>query len=403
MKILLLITLWAGILAAQTCNLTDDPALILDQSAALQACINGARDYSTITFGSTMPHVRVNQTIRINGRFNLAIECPGGHAMSAGAPGFYWGGASGGTLLNTSGSSAVRIEHCNLFSQDGSNILIDADISSTVGSNVTTTEHLYNDLGLTAFAANPNFVAIRFSASGDANVEAMRVTGTRIQCQGNQGIGIYIAGYTFDAIRHRYSDNQINNCSQGIRALYGLPTITSNHFQSNLIDITALAGPIHIADNDSENASQFFVGSAGTALIVESNRIAACHPPTGQGCINISGSLISRGNTFNALSGMPFWSNSNGIGLLSEGDNFSDYQQFLVGAHSFYQFEARMTGYGIGTVIGGFQGGSAIVFSCNHGLAGQASAPGVFVVCADDYLNKLQVSEDGGAFKNVIP
>src|SRR5258708_28258468 len=75
--------------------------------------MDSAADYSTISIAMTgtpgrMPHVRVDQTIRVNGRYNLAIECPGGHTMSAGAPGFYWGGVDGATVLNTSGSSAVR-------------------------------------------------------------------------------------------------------------------------------------------------------------------------------------------------------------------------------------------------------------------------------------------------------
>ena len=176
MKIFLLLCFLSLPVAAQNCFLNDYPGLTKDQSATLQECINSAADYSTISIAMTgtpgrMPHVRVNRTIRVNGRYNLAIECPGGHTMSAGAPGFYWGGSDGGTVLNTSGSSAIRIEHCNFVSglpsnaggTGGANILIDVDISSTVGSTVTTTEHAYDDLGLSANGMNPDFVAIRFS------------------------------------------------------------------------------------------------------------------------------------------------------------------------------------------------------------------------------------------------
>ncbi len=417
-KVLLTLSLIGVPLAAQTCALVDNPALTIDQSAALQSCIDSAPDYSTVSismaqFQGRMPHVRLDRTIRVNGRYNLAIECSGGHTMSAGAPGFYWGGLDGATVLNTSGSSAVRIEHCNFFSglpvnaggTGGANILIDVDISSTVSSNVTTTDHTYNDLGLSANGMNPNFTAIRFSASGDANVEAMRVTNSRIQCStttdGNAvvGYGIYIAGYTFDALRHRYGDNKIQYCDQAIRALYGLPDIGNNHFQTNKVCVQALASPIRIHDNDSENCGQFFIGE-GNTVIIESNRIAACRPPAGKGCIDLHGSLISRGNSFDSLIGLPM---TNGVNLLSEGDSYPDYNQFLAGAQTFYQFEAKLLGVPTGiSVMGGNQGGNAIVFSCNHGN-NQLKAPGVFVLCADGYLNQLQVSQDGKPFKSFMP
>jgi hypothetical protein len=408
-------------IAAQTCVLNDDPGLTVDQSAALQGCINSATDYSTISIVANgapghAPHVRVDQTISVNGRYNLAIECPGGHAMSTGAPGFYWGGPDGGTVLNTSGSSAVRIQHCNLFSglpqnaggTGGADILIDADISSTVGSHVTTTEHLYDDLGLSANGMNPNFVAVRFSASGDANVEFMRVTNSHIQCSTTTdrdaatGKGIYIAGYTFDAIRHQYSGNNIGYCEYAIRALYGMPDIGNNHFQTNKVCVQAMASPIRIHDNDSENCGQFFLGQVNT-LLVESNRIAACRPPVGQGCIESTGAVISRGNLFNALVGMPIRSSSNGIHLLSEGDVFPDYNQFLAGAGTFYQFEAKaLNGGSAISVMGGNQGSNASVFSCNHGNS-PLVAPSVFVLCADGSLGKLQVSEPGKTFKSLLP
>jgi hypothetical protein len=35
-------------LVAQTCLLTDDPSLTVDQSACLQHCLNSAADYSTV-------------------------------------------------------------------------------------------------------------------------------------------------------------------------------------------------------------------------------------------------------------------------------------------------------------------------------------------------------------------
>src|SRR6266566_735007 len=150
---LAILAFFASAVYGQTCIFADDPNLVIDQSATLQGCINSALDYSTINVTdptrSHAPHVRINQTIRINGRHSLAIECPGGHAMSAGAPGFYWGGPDGGTMVNTRGST-VRIEHCNFFaglhSSGGANVLIDADISATVG--VTAIEHRYSDLGL---------------------------------------------------------------------------------------------------------------------------------------------------------------------------------------------------------------------------------------------------------------
>src|SRR5258708_35403562 len=420
-KVLLTLSLMAAPLAAQTCALADNPALTIVQSAALQSCIDSAPDYSTVSismaqFQGRMPHVRLDRTIRVNGRYNLAIECSGGHTMSAGAPGFYWGGLDGATVLNTSGSSAVRIEHCNFFSgltvnaggTGGAYILIEGDISSTVSSNVTTTDHTYNDLGLSANGMNPNFTAIRFSASGDANVEAMRVTNSRIQCStttdGNAvvGYGIYIAGYTFDALRHRYGDNKIQYCDQAIRALYGLPDIGNNHFQTNKVCVQALASPIRIHDNDSENCGQFFTGE-GNTIIIESNRIAACRPPAGQGCIDTAGAVISRGNLFNALTGIPIRSSSNVRQLISEGDVFPDYDQFLKGAATFYQFEAKAMNWAFGiSVMGGNQGGNATVFDCNHGN-NELKAAGVFVLCADGSLRQLQLSQDGQSFKSVMP
>jgi hypothetical protein len=404
-------------LAAQNCLLTDDPGLTVDQSASLQHCLDSAADYSTVLISTSgkpgsMPHVRLDRTVKLNGRYTLSVECPGGHFLGpTNAPGFYWGGVDGGTMVNASGSSGLRLfQHCNFFSglprnagsTGGANILIDIDTSKTVGSSVTTTDDTLDDLGLTANGMNPSFVGIRFSASGDANVEAMRVTNSRIQCStttdwnATVGIGIYIAGYTFDALRHRYSDNKFLYCAQGIRGLYGLPDIgPTNHFQSNRVCITALATPLRVHDNDAENCGQFFVGG-GEGIIIESNRIAACRPAANQSCISVHGSLISRGNLFNALIGIPIAATA-GTQLLSEGDSFPDYKLFLAGAKTFYQFEAKLLGYSFGiSVMGGNQ---SVVFSCNHN--NQLPAQGAFVLCADGYLNKLQLSEHGGTFKNV--
>ena len=136
-------------LAAQTCLLTDDPSLTVDQSASLQHCLNTAADYSTVLVSTSgkpgsMPHVRLDHTINLNGRYTLSVECPGGHFLGpTNAPGFYWGGADGGTMVNASGSSELRLfQHCNFFSglprnaggPGGANILIDIDTSRTVGS-----------------------------------------------------------------------------------------------------------------------------------------------------------------------------------------------------------------------------------------------------------------------------
>src|SRR5260370_36105445 len=153
-KVLLTLSLIGVPLAAETCALVDNPALIIDQSAGLPSCIDSAPDYSTVSismaqFQGRMPHVRLDRTIRVNGRYNLAIECSGGHTMSAGAPGFYWGGLDGATVLNTSGSSAVRIEHCNFFSglpanacaPRGAHIPLHLDLSGTVSSNLPPTDH----------------------------------------------------------------------------------------------------------------------------------------------------------------------------------------------------------------------------------------------------------------------
>ena len=113
--------------------------------------------------------------------------------------------------------------------------------------------------------------------------------------------------------------------------------------------------------------------------------------------------MISRGNLFNALLGMPIRSPGNGTHLLSEGDIFPDYNQFLAGAGTFYQFEAKALNWGFGvSVMGGNQGGNAVVFSCNHGN-NPLIAPNVFVLCADGYLGKLQVSEPGKIFKSLLP
>ena len=171
-------------------------------------------------------------------------------------------------------------------------------------------------------------------------------------------------------IRHNYSGNNIGYCGQAIRVLYGLPDIGNNHFQTNKVCVQALASPIRIHDNDSENYGKFFKGE-GDTVIIESNRIAACRPPAGQGCIQTAGALISRGNLFNAL-----------VVLSVRGEGYE-------------------LGFGI-SVMGGNQGGSATVFDCNRGNNG-LEALNVIVLCANGYINKLQVSENGYAFQNVIP
>jgi hypothetical protein len=317
-------------------------------------------------------------------------------------------------MVNASGSAGLRIfEHCSFWPQATASIVFDVDISKTVKSTVTTTDDDFNDIGINNQGKNPDFIGFRFSESGDANVEAMRITNSTIFCAGGphldnaMGVGIRISDVTFDALRHRYSDNKINLCSEAIHAANGLPDIGSNAFQSNTKCVTATGSPIRIHDNDSENCGQFFVGGGNTAVIIESNRIAACQPSAELGCINLHGSVISRGNSFDNIGGDHIPINSTGgTYLLSEGDAIPDVNTFVAGitdpTHGFYHSEVKLHGQGPYYFTQG--GGNAIVYGCDHYENNPWKVNNnTQYICNDSYDDRLKVWQLTGPSRALLP
>jgi len=317
----------------------------IDQAPAIQACLNQAKDYTTLYLPPF--HVAIKATLTIYDRTALTLDCQTSswQGPAYDEPGFYWAGADGGTMLDTSGSGQITVKNCNFYSAqmvnpvgaNGASSIILADTSPPSGPYVTTTAQTFSNLGVIGMTLNPNFVGFDFSPTGRNNVEHFTVNGkTAILCsQGGSpsmavGIGIRnnLAGSS-NAQFHLYMDNQFSNCGSAIMLKGGSASIMFNEFENN--GIVILVGPGGtgfgvISGNNAEIESQFVNGGVDNMTIIE-NRIAACAPPSGHGCIDIRGGsreMQISGNQFDAGPYISINSTNSGPNLLAFGNQYSD-------------------------------------------------------------------------------
>lgn len=265
-----------------------------DDTAALQAAIDAAPDYSTISLPS-QAKIKITRTININNRQGLRListSAAGSAAnVNSSSVQLLWHGPAKGTMLFLNRAHGILVQGLSLFpkaSADGADVAIDIDQFGKGG--LDTSDIVLDRIFIQYHGVNPNFVGIRISEQSQNNCEYIRIRNSTIYASDdgktsnpNRGICIKI-GNSPNA-----KSIQIIECwllaaragvyvrNGGFHVVRGLMQFNNADFQlDNWVD------PSVIEQVVSEYATQFILApSGGAPIIVRANSIGpGGHQPT---------------------------------------------------------------------------------------------------------------------------
>jgi hypothetical protein len=278
-----------------------------DDTAALQAAIDAAPDFSTIFIPSAIA-IRVTETIKISNRRGLRIIGGGSNGQSGSSGSrIIYDGKVDNPIIKISGS---RDSEFSYFTVDGNN-KANAGIQAVMaGVGQATTFNRFHGMGFYAGSRpRANWIGLDIcSRESTANCEKFVVTQSWFSAGGGgtntRGI---VVGHT-NALIETIQDSLISGHSIGVQNLNGSVTVFNNLFDRNDIDVASVApDPIIIQFNRTEGAKQFFKALGPSQVLIVGNRFG--HPNDVPGAwIDMSAGGSGDTLTFvsNVFSGAPF-------------------------------------------------------------------------------------------------
>jgi len=329
-----------SVISVSTCGVVGDG--ITDDTAALQACIDGVPNYTTLLIPQTFK-IRVTSTINWHGKTGMNLMGVGtpyiGPGFSQVIGAIIWAGAHNGTVIDVEDTNGGTFQDFGVMSYTqydvgdvGAAVLINVD--QTMGATNTMTSMIFRHLSLQGVARNPLFQAIAFSMTSQTNVEHMLVENTFITCSGTTlGTGITI-GSSYNAIGELFQWNTITGCHRGIWEQNGGGHILNNQFNLNTIHIELYPDTaVKVTGNDTEHCAWQQTAHEGAWLIgsgqleIANNRIAACDPGGGAAIIRLTGGSFTISNNYFDQSSTATSVSGNGVGtVISTGNLYAGFQ-----------------------------------------------------------------------------
>ena len=384
---------------------------VADDTVALNNCIAALPEYQTLEIPAGM-RIKITGTINVHGKHGFRLQgltsMYGGPSADTDAPSIYWFGPANGKMFDLDNVGPFYIDGITIFASPefgaAGGAAIGFNVNQALSLGVTTTNGIFERVGVYGTGQNPNFVGIQFSALGRSNVEHMVVRDSTIACSYNTatytGTGIAI-GPSANAKKHLYTNNAITNCASGIYVAAGSADIVHNEFNQNKVHITTgvPSDPMSIRDNDSENGSQFFVGMLASGSGLFSNRIASVSPPSGVGAVQFTGgaAVLFEGNSFDQGNFIPVSGQGAPYGapaMFSRGNTYPNITQTVAGFMTFgYQFISELDSYG---------NGLSTIVTKGTSMA-TPPTPGLGLLNYDFPSQKWQVSENGTGYRDLVP
>lgn len=310
---------------------------VADDTAALQAAIDAAPDYSTIAIPG-QAKMKITRTISINNRQGLRIvstSAAGSAAnVSSSSAQLLWAGPAHGTMLFLNRAHGIMIQGLSLFPKtgaDGADVAIDIDQFGK--GNLDTSDIVLDRIFIQYHGVNPNFVGIRIAEVSQDNCEYIRVRNSTIYASDdgkttntNRGICVKI-GNSPNA-----KSIQLIECwllaaragvhvrNGGINVVRGLMQFNTVDFQfDNWVDSSLIEQVV------SEYARQFiYAPTGGAPIIVRGNSIGPGGHQPGVPIIQFGGttSVLLQSNRMDAEAGVTALQGGPQSALISQGNFF---------------------------------------------------------------------------------
>ncbi len=397
--------------SVSACGVVGDKST--DDTTALNSCISGMPDYSTLIIPLGY-QIKVTTSVIIHGKHGIKIKAMtssnGGPTTASGVPAIFWYGADGGTVIDIDDVGDSLFEGFSVYTSSGfttgtAGASVAINVDQTTGLGVTTTNDIFDRIGIYGTQQRSSFVGIRFSNVSTSNVEHMAVRNSTIFCSystdQNSAVGKGITiGASANALGHNYEWTSINQCAVAIdTGSGGVAHITKNQLNSNGIHITGNSTQsLDISDNDSENTNQFFKGS-GYNLRFSSNRMASCTPPSVTGCVQLTNGRVAlfENNSFTA--GAYYGVSSDGGGgitMMSRGNAYPDVTNTLAGWATFNGLVTTQH-----DICGGTLCTSELASAGNAFATAPTPRAGVGLIHYEQTTGRWRVSGNGAAFTDI--
>jgi hypothetical protein len=318
---------------------------VTDDTAALQAAIDAAPDYSTIALPS-QARMKITGTININNRQGLRIVSTSavGSAAGVNTPSvqLLWHGPAKGTMLFLNRAHGILIQGLSLLPKaatNGADVAIDIDQFGK--GSLDTSDIVLDRIFIQYQGVNPNFVGIRISEVSQNNCEYIRIRNSTIYASDdgkatntNRGICVKI-GNSANA-----KSIQLIECwllagragvyvqNGGIHVSRGLMQFNTVDFKfDNWVDSSVIEQVI------TEHSPQFiYAPSGGAPIIVRGNSIALGEHRPDLPIIQFGGttSVLLQSNRMDAEAGVTALRGGPQSALISQGNFFPniDYVGF---------------------------------------------------------------------------
>jgi hypothetical protein len=321
---------------------------VTDDTAALQAAIDAAPDYSTIALPS-QARMKITGTININNRQGLRIVSTSAAGSAANvnttSTQLLWYGPAKGTMLFLNRAHGIMIQGLSLFPKttgNGADVAIDIDQFGK--GTLDTSDIVLDRIFIQYHGVNPNFVGIRIAETSQNNCEYVRIRNSTIYASDdgkmtniNRGICIKV-GNSPNAKSIQLVECWLLAARAGVYVQNGGIHVVRGLMQFNTVDFKFdnWVDPSVIEQVVSEYATQFiFAPTGGAPIIVRANSIGPGGHRAGLPIIQFGGttSVLLQSNRMETEANVTALQGGPQTALISQGNFFPNFD--YVGFESF--------------------------------------------------------------------
>jgi hypothetical protein len=321
---------------------------VADDTTALQAAIDAAPDYSTISIPS-QAKIKLTRTININDRQGLRIislsAVGSGANLNTSSAQLLWYGPAKGTMLFLNRAHGIMIQGLSLIPKagpSGADVAIDID---QFGKGVLSTSDIVLDrIFIQYHGVNPNFVGIRIAEVSHDNCEYIRIRNSTIYASDdvkmtntNRGICVKV-GDSSNAKSIQIIECWLLAARVGVYLRNGGLHVERGLMQFNTVDfkLDNWVDPSVIEQVVSEYSPQFIQAPTGGApIIVRANSIGPGGHQPGLPIVVLGGttSVLLQSNRWETELGITALQGGPQTALISQGNFFPNGE--YVGFESF--------------------------------------------------------------------
>jgi hypothetical protein len=333
---------------------------VADDTAAFQACIDAAPDFSTLLL--TNLAIKVTATINIHGRYGLRIVSsmqPGSATNQSilAAAALHWYGAAGGTVLSINKSTSLYIRGLSINAKGGSNgANVCIDIDQTDGAVTgTMTDCIFEKIKVEYPGVNASFVGVRLAYISANNVEDIRFKDCQFvgsySSSPPSGVGVQIGGGGggSNAFGILFEDCTIQQCDIGMKAIQGQIFVSGGFTTSNNIDFyTGNGNPEMCVENISSEMAQQALVLNGGKFTYRGNRVGGPVTPRGTALIHLGGhvALTFEHNSIDASDTLKVFDATTTDDLISSFNTYPNGDAAKLNFSAFRRYETRFDRYG---------------------------------------------------------